>query len=500
MKPKKMKRADVEAELLTYGHDAEFVSRQPRENLNKMLTVDRVFGAANDPDAEPAPALRTLLTGIEGTKDYIFNGHMGTGPSASERWLSCTASLGASRAFLETLTPNQQEQFAAANLAARQGSTAHAAAEIEARVILGELDSREAEVSLLELTVNPETSDESYDTEMAEYISEYTDLIQTYVDEGREVLIEQRVTAAVPLMTVDADGDPEVYELTGSVDCGVMPSVEHNVLTVDDLKYGEGVDVNVEGNPQIRIYGLGLLALLADEEGNLPDLDRIEYHIIQPRLGGIKTWSENVEDLLDWRDEVLSPALTEALGGLKSGAKFSPSESTCQWCPARGTCPALAESRVAEGAALFDAIQDAEFIDGPGSGLDTESLTDERLGTLLAQALGITKITDDLKAEAQRRLHRGSQVKGFKLVSYTPPRRWAEGADQQIPQKWNVWKPNTLLTPTQALKVLDDEDAKRIEHLIEVPDKRPIIAPEGDKRKDWTGTPPEQMFDIEEEA
>jgi hypothetical protein len=93
-------------------------------------------------------------------------------------------------------------------------------------------------------------------------------------------------------------------------------------------------------------------------------------------------------------------------------------------------------------------------------------------------------------------LHRGRQIKGFKLVSYTPARKWVEGAEQELEDCDDLWV-RKLLTPTQALKVLGDEPDESITEMIEVPDKRPIVAPEGDRRKDWTGKPPEQMFEDE---
>ena len=415
--------------------------------------------------------------------------------------MTCTASLGAVRSFLETLSPNQQREFASGNVAARQGTTAHAVAETQAHVLLGEVTPEEAETTLLELTIMPDTEGEAYDEEMEGYVSEYVDLVKTYVDEGREVLIERTVTATIPLLTVDpVTGDEDLYDIQGALDLGVMPEPDHPVLVVGDLKYGEGIDVSVEENPQIRIYALGLLAEIMEIHNGLPDwLTDVEYIIVQPRLGGIKRWSETVDDLLDWQENVLSKALTEALGGLKAGAAFNPGPVACQWCPVRGSCPALTEQRIAEAADLFD-----EIVEGFP---ETESLSDERLGALYAQARGIADIMGDLKDEAQRRLHRGQAIPGFQLVSYTPPRRWKEQAAEELdpgngthgllPEDVaaGLWT-RKLLTPTQAVKLLPEDQAALIEDLIDVPDKRPVIAPEGDRRKPWTGTPPEQMFDV----
>lgn len=429
--------------------------------------------------------------------DYLFDGHAGAGPSGAERWMNCTASLAASRAFLETLTPNQQKQFARANEAARQGTTAHAAAESEALVMLGVITEEELDQTLLELSVMPDTEGEAYTEEMAEFITEYTDLVKSYHDEGRPVLIEARLEAAIPLMTVDSDGDPEVYVITGSGDCVALPSEEENVLSVVDLKYGQGKDVDVEENPQVRIYALGALAELADEDGMLPDLDMIEYVIAQPRLGGIKVWTESVDDLLEWRDEVLSPALTEALAGPKGGAAYNPSELACQWCPARGTCSALAEQRIEAASDLFDVIVEAEFEGGPGAFPETQTLSNERLGELFAQINGLTKIREDLKAEAQRRLYRGDEIPGFQLVNYSPPRHWAEDAEEELLERDELWGEPKLMSPTQALKVLGKNPPQDVLDLIVTPDKRPVIAPEGDRRKTWEGKAPEDMFDDE---
>lgn len=468
---------------------------------DKITLVDQIR-------AEAEIAANPIFLPDPETLDYLFDGHAGTGPSGAERWMTCTASLGASRAFLETLTPNQQVEFAKSSEAARQGATAHAAAEAKALMVLGEITAEEMDTTLLELSIEPENGAEAFTEEMEEFISEYVDLIKQYHDSGRVVQIEQRVSAVVPL-TGSYEG--EVYENKGSADAAVLPSRSEKEVVVADLKYGVGIDVDVEHNPQTRIYALGVLTDLADDEGNLPDIERVTYHIVQPRLGGIKTWSEPLDDLLTWRDEVLSPALTAALYGKDEGATFVPTEAGCQFCPARGTCPALAESLMAAADDLFDAVVQAEFEDGPGAFPETESLSDERLGALLTQINGLSKIKDDLKAEAQRRLHRGGTVPGFKLVSHTPKRKWKPEAAEALdpdgdptllveglpPETARLLWTKKILTPKQALLLLakeglDVED--KIAPLIDAPPKVPLIAPENDRRKTWEDAPPEAMF------
>lgn len=493
-------------ELPAGGTDWADVSQRPTGD--DLDDLEREFAeAATERDNDAVSQPTSLFIGMPGVLDYSFSGHSGVGPSQAERWMNCTASLGASRRFLERLSSNQQYEFAGASgTAARQGTTAHAAAEVEARVMIGEMDSIEAENLLLDLAIDPPAG-EDYTPEMAQFITEYTDLIKQYVDAGHEVLIEARVAAAVPLqapLTLETlaylgmdlpdpdsdESDDDYYVIPGSVDCGVMPTDEDPVLTAIDLKYGEGKDVEVESNPQVRIYMLGLLAQFVEAGGDIDALDRLDYVIAQPRLGGIKVWTESVDDLLDWRDNVLSPALTAALG--LAPAVYSPGEETCEWCPARGGCAALAGARVESATELFTALDEAEFGDGPG--VVASDLDDDRLASLLSQITGLVDLAKDLKAEAQRRLYRGDKIPGFVLVNYTPPRHWKGDATEKLEEVREVWKEPTLMTPTQALKVLGKEGPAVLEDLIEVPDRRPVVAAEGDRRSLWQGIPPEQMF------
>lgn len=149
-------------------------------------------------------------------------------------------------------------------------------------------------------------------------------------------------------------------------------------------------------------------------------------------------------------------------------------------------------------AELFDVINEAAF-DGEEFP-ETSALSDARLGDLLTQIKGLIKIHDDLRAEAQRRLYRGGSVPGWQLVNYSPPRKWAEGADEKLGND-PVWV-KKMLSPTQALALNKHKEdvLDRITPLIETPDKKPVIAPDGDRRTAWEGRAPEAMFDIEEES
>lgn len=487
------RKADEDAYEPTLDPTAQFADEDDAD-------LDGALDAmVNTPKTKPTP----IFIGMPDTFDYMFDGHAGASPSGAERWAHCTASLEASRKFLETLTHNQQLQYAKSSTAARQGTTAHAVGEAELLLMLGKISQSEYDHTLLDLTVNPDV-EEAYDTEMAEHLTEYVDYVRQLHDAGRPLLIEQRVRAKVWL-TGSHDG--QVHEVPGSGDCIALPTEDENVLTVADLKYGNGIDVTVDSNPQVRIYALGALALLVEaNDGEMPELDHVEYVIVQPRLGGIKVWTESLDDLLDWRDNVLADALTKALYGEAEGATFSPAEAVCQWCPARGGCPALIEDRMAAGASMFDEVMEAEVSGNP---IDPMALSNERLGEVLVQIMQVKDLHDDLKAEAQRRLHRGIHVPYFDLVNYTPPSSWKEGAEKKIEDAVAngtippIYKPRSIMTPKQARTLLKEQtDALDwLSEVIETHDIKPVVAldPErrkarGDKRKSWNGRPPESMF------
>lgn len=430
------------------------------------------------------------------TNDYVFDGHSGASPSGAGRWMTCTASLKGIKDKLAGMTPQEQEALAYGSEAARQGTTAHAAAEAEANLILGKIDQKDLEETLRGLSINPNSS-EAYNREMGEHIELYTDLVRSYAEShgDENILVESRVGAVIPL---SGSHDEEVYIISGSADLIALPSGGNPELVVADLKYGQGVDVAIEENPQLRIYALGALMQVIDDEGYLAvDVETVTYYIVQPRSGGVKMWSEPIDDLIAWRDDVLSPALTAALFGDDPKAEFKPSEEACGFCPLRGTCSALAEQRIAAAAELFDAIDAHEYEEGPGATIDAETLSDDKLGELLLQVNGLVDLQKDLKEEAQSRLLRGREIKNFRLVSYTPKRVWKEGAEEQLhphtlegrrldEETANLLWSATLKSPSQALKILDDDDAAKIVDLIEIPDKKPLVSTgPNDRRKDW---------------
>ena len=87
--------------------------------------------------------------------------------------------------------------------------------------------------------------------------------------------------------------------------------VGDETLTVIDFKYGVGILVDAENNPQMMCYALGALALF----DGIYDIREVSMTIFQPRRDNISTYTIAKEELLRWAVEILSPAAQLAVKG-----------------------------------------------------------------------------------------------------------------------------------------------------------------------------------------
>ena len=83
----------------------------------------------------------------------------------------------------------------------------------------------------------------------------------------------------------------------GTADCILLSG---NTLHVVDLKYGKGVPVSAEENPQMMLYALGAYQAYSF----LYDIRNIHLVIVQPRLDSITEWECSLEELLEFAEYV----------------------------------------------------------------------------------------------------------------------------------------------------------------------------------------------------
>ncbi|HAN43051.1 MAG TPA: DUF2800 domain-containing protein [Sphaerochaeta sp.] len=351
--------------------------------------------------------------------------------SSSERWIHCPPS-----ARLSETCEDRDSDYAA------QGTDAHALCEYKLKVALG----IEAE--------DPRPSLEWLDQEMEECSSVYASYVLERVEEARRnckdptVLIEQRV-----------DFSRWVEEGFGTGDCII---VADKVLQIIDFKYGLGVLVDAEGNPQMQCYALGALELF----DGIYDIEEVQMTIFQPRRDNISQASLSKEELMNWADEVLKPAADLAFAG--EGTFLC--GQWCAFCKAKHVCRARAEANMD--------LAKHEFKLPP-------LLTDEDVVEILSKLDELESWASDIREYALQQAIAGKEWKGWKLVEGKSIRKYTNEEAVASAVKEAGFDPfeQKLLGITAMQKRMGKAKFESVlSGLLEKPQGKPTLVPESDKR------------------
>lgn len=344
--------------------------------------------------------------------------------SGAHRWLLCPPS-----ALYEWQFPDETSPYA------EEGTRAHKLAEQQLRNLLYETD--------------PPLTDEAAPREMWDAVNDYVDTVLTHVVHRRDVYVEQRV-----------DLTPWVPQGFGTSDAVVVAG---DTLHVLDLKYGQGVPVSAEENPQARLYALGALYTI----GWLYDIDRVRTTIVQPRLESISSEDLSVTDLLAW-GEAVKPIARTAFAG---EGEYRPGEH-CRFCRARHVCRARAEANLALAQHDFRAPTD---------------LTAEEIADILRQGEDLEHWLNGLRAHALAQALAGTTFPGWKVVEGRSNRQYADvqALLQALSETVDLDElaPRTPIGIPAMEKTLGKEVYARLvkPHVIKPPGK-PTLAPDTDKR------------------
>lgn len=367
--------------------------------------------------------------------------HALLGPSSAHCWMVCTPS-----ARLGENIEDKGSEYA------QEGTLAHR---------LGELLLRERWEGL-DITAKLETvkADPLYSAAMWEHMTGYAAFIE-------ERMAEAKSRCADPRIFIEQQLDLSEYvpEGFGTADCAIIAD---GLLDVIDLKYGAGIPVRAEDNPQMRQYGLGCLLSFSI----FYNITEVRTTIYQPRLDSVSTEVMPAADLLAWADIELKPKAFAAWEGI---GEFKPGEHQCKWCKAGATCKARAEyylelaSKEFEDAALMDNIEVADVL--------------ERLPGLLDWAESLKKYAQDAA------VNRGEHFPGFKVVEGRSNRKYTNEHAISLRLKKagfavsDIYKPKELLGITAMEKLVGKNKlAELVGSLIEKPEGAPTLVPETDGR------------------
>ena len=379
-------------------------------------------------------------------------------PSSAKRWINCPPS-----ARINAEAPQQDTAYTL------EGTLAHAVCELKARkYFLPGVGPRKYKAAMDKFRADPMWQDE---------MDGYTD---DYLDALKDIAAEYTNPPHVAL-EVRVDFTEYVPDGFGTADClmvGQVDGIEGDVLHVIDFKYGKGVDVNAEQNPQLMLYALGALL----DYMPIYDIFTVRMTIVQPRIKREPdTWEIEARDLLRWAEDVVKPAAKLAAAG---EGEFAEGE-WCRFCAIRGSCRA----RAATNTALEDF----------GCKLPPE-LSDDEVGRALTLGQRLKAWLSDLEEYALTACLDGKDIPGFKAVEGRSVRAWTD-QDAAFSAARAAGVPDEMLYERKPVtlaaleKVMGKKPfAEAMKDYVVTPPGKPTLAPSTDKRPAITNNTAEDDF------
>lgn len=228
-----------------------------------------------------------------------------------------------------------------------------------------------------------------------------------------------------------------------------------------DWKFGDGVMVEAEENPQGLFYAAA--ALQTDSaKWAFTGATEIEIVIVQPF--SVRRWVTTFQ------------RLNEFIAELQQAVKLSKKADAplaigdwCRWCTGKPICPQMT-------GAIDRTVH-----------LKLEELPAEKLGAALDLAGKLESFIADARKLAQERLEKNMPVPGYKLVAKRSTRQWvnedkaAEAMLSMNVPRANIYK-EELISPAQAEKVLKKSKLALPDDLVVAVSSGSTLAPESDPR------------------
>lgn len=364
--------------------------------------------------------------------------------SGAHRWLNCPPS-----AQLEARMPDTSSAFAA------EGTLAHRLGELELRMALGTSKPDDYEREAEQIRAH-----ELYSEEMPDYVAQYRDYVL-------ETLAEARVRTPDPLIFLELKLNFGRW-VPGGFGTGDVVILADERMEIVDLKYGKGVPVDAEDNPQMKLYALGAL----EELGFLYDIRQVRMTIYQPRIDNVSSWEIAADELMAWAEDELRPKAQLAWEGKGDAA----AGDWCRFCKVKARCRTRAEA--------VQAMAGAFGLRAPNLlGIDEIA----KILNLAEEIQSWAKDVQDFALE-QARDH-GVKFSGWKLVEGRSNRRYAdedaveEALVKAKYRKRDIFQEPKLLGISAMEKLLGRKRfAELLDDLVVKPPGQPTLVAESDPR------------------
>jgi hypothetical protein len=301
-------------------------------------------------------------------------------------------------------------------------------------------------------------------------------------------------------------------------------------IEIIDLKFGEGIVVEPEENPQIMYYGFGFLEGKVDPDAVYETMDngwgfyverRVhlpefhpdffgtvdaavvllpqgemtgDYHddmpvrltIVQPRVtwhpaGPVRSWDTTAGAIRKWANEILLPAMRDDSLTFKLGEH-------CRFCPAVGrNCPAMRQAVDEVVAAENENSLSAE---GHDEAIGIADMTEAQMAHYRGRHSAVKMFYKALDERIFRILSAGGShpelAEAVKLVNKITYRIWKPGEEKKIVRrlgKENAYTKPELISPAAAEKLIEHDGKAVVAEFATTPPPNGLtLAPIDDPR------------------
>lgn len=242
-----------------------------------------------------------------------------------------------------------------------------------------------------------------------------------------------------------------------------------DTLEVFDLKYGKGVKVEAEHNPQMMCYALGAYC----GPGEFYDIANVRMTIIQPRLRHESSWNLHVLDLMQWADQELKPAAKLAFEG--KGEQV-PGDH-CRFCKVAAQCKALAAYTL-------------EITKEP---TEPGLMSLDEIAKLLPHFATIKSWISSVEEFALEAALEGDTIPGYKVVEGRSLRKISNAAEAQERLQKAGFEPESYLKAPELKTITDLEKTLTkkgfnaiLGDLVIKPEGKPTLVEESDPRQPFS--------------
>jgi len=240
--------------------------------------------------------------------------------------------------------------------------------------------------------------------ELIKELDMYSDDLQEIADGYADFVIntiefEKKRSDSEPLVVIEQHLDMNFDEdAGGTLDCGIISSVDGGTLTVIDLKTGrtpvQAFDSSTGMfNSQLGIYALYFYKAYKD----LYPVKKVRLVIYQPVISNTSDYEISIDELLQFESNVLIPAV----GRTKVGNPEATPGKYCRYCAGKAICAKRAENSM-------------EIFQETNRTLST--LTDVEIEALLPKLDEMIQFAEDMKEFALKKAINGHKWSNFKLV------------------------------------------------------------------------------------